>query len=225
MVMTILKGTGTLDSFELNKMAGAVLFCLLIVMGVKTVGEEVFAVHEPEEADHMGYDISGLVTETAAPQGQSAEPEKPLAVLLASADPEKGSRVFRRCTSCHTIEEGGDNKIGPNLWDIVGNHTAHKPDFAYSDAVKGASKQWTYENLNHWITNPADFIPGNKMAFAGLSKATDRADVIAYLAQNSPDAPPFPTPEADAAAPEAGAAAAPDAPASAPASNEGAATE
>jgi len=201
MVKTILKGTGTLDSFELNKMAGAVLLCLLIVMGVKTVGEEVFAVHEPEDADQMGYDISGLVTETATPaEGQGGEPEQSLAVLLANANPEKGSRVFRRCTSCHTIENGGDNKIGPNLWDIVGNHTAHKPDFAYSDAVKGASKQWTYENLDHWLTNPADFIPGNKMAFAGLSKATDRADVIAYLAQNSPDAPPFPTPEESAAA-------------------------
>jgi len=199
MVKTILKGTGTLDSFELNKMAGAVLLCLLVVMGVKTVGEEVFAVHEPE-AEHMGYDVSGLVTETAAPEeGQGGEPEQSLAALLANANPDKGSRVFRRCTSCHTIEEGGDNKIGPNLWDIVGNHTAHKPDFDYSEAVKTAGKQWTYENLNHWITNPADFIPGNKMAFAGIKKAEDRADLIAYLAQNSPDAPPMPTPEAETA--------------------------
>jgi cytochrome c len=200
MVKTILKGTGTLDSFELNKMAGAVLLCLLIVVGVKTVGEEVFAVHELE-GEHMGYDVSGLVTETAGPaEDQGGEPEPSLAALLASANPDKGARVFRRCTSCHTIEEGGDNKIGPNLWDIVGNHTAHKPDFAYSDAVQDAGMQWTYENLDAYITNPADFIPGNKMAFAGINKPDQRADLIAYLAQNSPDAPAFPEPEAPAEA-------------------------
>lgn len=183
-----------MDSFELNKMAGAVLLCLLVVMGLKTVSEDVYKVHEPEK---MGYDVSDLVTEPAA-GGEKAAPQKEedLGTLLAAANPDKGERIFRRCVSCHTIEKGGDNKIGPNLYDIVGNHTAHKKDFDYSDAVKNAGKQWTYANLNHWITNPAEFIPGTKMAFAGLKKADQRADLLAFLAKNSPDAPPFPKPKA-----------------------------
>jgi cytochrome c len=192
--VTTLWGLRALDSFELNKMAGAVLLCLLIVMGLKSVSEEVFAVHEPEK---MGYDVASLAIDTGGGTGEAAKkaPEEDLGTLLASANPDKGARVFRRCVSCHTIEQGGENKIGPNLYDIVGNHTAHKPDFDYSDAVKDAGKQWTYANLNHWITNPAEFIPGTKMAFAGIKKADQRADLLAYLAQNSPDAPPFPKPE------------------------------
>lgn len=176
-------------------MAGAVLLCLLIVMGVKTVGGEMFAVHVPE-GEHMGYDVSGLVTAPAetAPEDDGGG-EQSLAALLASADPDRGSRVFRRCVSCHTVEEGGDNKIGPNLWNIVGNHTAHKDDFAYSEAMATADRQWTYEHLDAYLTNPADYIPGNKMAFAGLSDGEDRANVLAYLAQHSPDAPPLPSPE------------------------------
>ena len=188
--VTTQRGLRALDSFEFNKMAGAVLLCLLIVMGLKSVSEEVFKIHEPEK---MGYDVASLVTEASANTGEeAAAPQEDLAALLASANPEKGARVFRRCVSCHTIEQGGENKIGPNLYDIVGNHTAHKPDFDYSDAVKDAGKQWTYENLDHWITAPAEFIPGTKMAFAGIKKADQRADLLAYLAQNSPDAPPFP---------------------------------
>lgn len=188
-----------MDSFELNKIAGAVFLCLLVVMGVKSVAEIVYAEEHQEE---LAYHVEGL--EVAA-EAAAAEPEEEgpsFAMLLADADPGKGERIFRRCVSCHTIEDGGDNKIGPNLFNIVGNHSAHKGDFAYSDAMANANLTWTYENLNEYITSPANFVPGNKMAFAGIRRDDQRADLIAYLAQNSPDAPPPPQPEAADAAEE-----------------------
>jgi len=192
-----------LDTFELNKIAGGILLCLLVVMGLKNVGEIVFEVPEPATP---GYDVSSLAVEEAPAAGENAQKPEDFMAALAMADPDKGSRVFRRCTSCHTIEKGGDNKIGPNLFDVVGNHFQHKDDFAYSDAFKAAApgKTWTYDELDKWLTNPKAFIPGTKMSFAGLTDVQQRADVIAYLAQESPDnAPPLPKPAPAEAAPAA----------------------
>jgi cytochrome c len=103
---------------------------------------------------------------------------------IGAADPAQGEKLFGQCKACHTIEKGGPNKIGPNLWGVVAGPVAHKDDFNYSDALKAAhaeGKTWTYENLEHWLTSPKDFIPGNKMTFAGLKKPEQRAAMIAYL--------------------------------------------
>ena len=178
-----------MDTFELNKMAGAVLLCLLIIMGVRSVAEIVFAVEEPEEP---AYVVAGL-EEEGPPAGEAEAPKTPpFPVLLANADPEDGARVFRRCQACHTIEQGGENKIGPNLYNVVGADYGHTAGFNYSNAVMNASGTWTYENLNQWVQGPNDFIAGNKMAFAGLDDPEDRANVIAYLRQHTENPPPLP---------------------------------
>lgn len=176
-----------MDSFELNKMAGAVFLCLLIVIGIKTVSETVFTEHEPQA---MGYDVSGLVQEAAPAAADGGGEEAPsLMALLADADPERGARHFRRCVSCHTIEQGEENKIGPNLFGVVGRGIAGNDSFAYSDAFLEKGIEWTYENLDAYITLPAEYIPGNKMAFAGIRQPDQRADLIGYLMQFSPNAP------------------------------------
>ena len=123
---------------------------------------------------------AGAATE-AAPE-TAAAPQKPIAELVAAGDVEKGKRVFNKCKACHTVDKGGKNGIGPNLWGIVNAPKAHHEGFKYSAALEGMSDtKWTYANLDAFLTKPRDYAKGTKMTFAGLSKESERADLIAYL--------------------------------------------
>lgn len=130
---------------------------------------------------------------TAATGTQTAAaPAASLPDLLKAADPAAGEKIAMKCKACHDFTKGGPNKVGPNLWDIVGAKHAHRDDFNYSDAIKGLSGDWTYENLDRFLTKPKDYAPGTKMAFPGLPKAEDRAAVIAYLRTLSDSPKPLP---------------------------------
>ncbi|WP_235536706.1 cytochrome c family protein [Phenylobacterium sp. Root700] len=122
-------------------------------------------------------------------------PQVDLATLLAAADVEKGRQTARVCTSCHTFDQGGQDRIGPSLWGVVGRDVAARETFTYSSVFAAQSGSWTYERLDRYLTNPAKAVPGNKMAFAGLRKAEDRANVIAFLSTLSASPVPFPKAE------------------------------
>ena len=175
-------------------------------MTVSFISEAIFDPHHPEQ--------EGFVIEVAEPTGGGAPApveETPISVLLASADASAGERVFKRCQACHTDTEGGPNKVGPNLWDLVDRPIATHEGFSYSAAMKkfseGGSKLWTYENLNVFIKAPKKDVPGTAMGFAGLSSDKDRANLIAYLSTMSNDPVPFPEPPAEDAAASDGASA------------------
>lgn len=129
------------------------------------------------------------------PPALAAAPQVDLATLLAAADVEKGRQTARVCTSCHTFERGGQDRTGPSLWSIVGRDVASRGTFAYSSAFAAQTGSWTYERLDRYLTSPAKAVPGNKMAFAGLRKAEDRANVIAFLSTLSASPVPFPKAE------------------------------
>lgn len=120
---------------------------------------------------------------TGAPSTDASEsaPAPDVRALLKTADAEKGRVIYLQCRACHTIEQGGPHKVGPNLWEMFGKEAGFAQGFAYSDALRQSDVVWTAETMDKWLTRPADFIPGNRMIFVGIRKPGDRADLIAYL--------------------------------------------
>lgn len=183
-----------------NTAAGWALFAGIIALGGGIVSSKFFHQERPEE---MGYAIQGVEAEGGA-GGADAGP--PLPVLLAKADPAAGEKVFGKCAACHTINQGGANGIGPNLYATLGEPIGQgKNGFAFSDALKKVGGNWTFEQMNKWLTSPRDFAPGTKMTFAGLSNPVDRANVLAYLNAQGSNLPLPKVEAAAAAAPAEGA--------------------
>ena len=134
------------------------------------------------------------VPEAAADAGPVPSAElAPIGPKLKDANVEKGKALYvQQCFTCHTVDKGGVNKVGPNQWDIVGRKKASHEGFSYSSALQAKGGEWTYENINHMIFKPQAFVRGTKMAFAGLPKEQDRADLIAYLRTMNDNPPPLP---------------------------------
>jgi cytochrome c len=192
-----------LDSFEFNKYAGWGLAAVLSLLTINTVTASVFRPVKPERPSYV---IEGVVEEVAS--AGPVEAEKPIAFYLASATVEKGEAVFKKCAACHTVEKGGANGIGPNLYGIVDDVHDHMPGYAYSDALMAMKgKKWTWDDLSKWLTSPKTYAPGTKMAFAGVAKPEDRASLLLYL--NSKDDAPSALPPVPAEAAAAPAEAAP----------------
>ncbi len=193
------------SGFELNKIAGAVLLAGLIAMVVGTVADVLYKPHV--DPDKRGYKVE--VAEEPAAGGAAAKEEViDIPALMAAANPEKGAAVIKKCATCHDFSKGGPNKIGPELWGVVGRPKAHNPGFTYSEAITKHGGNWDYESLFAFLKAPAKYAPGTKMSFAGIKKPSDIADLVAHLRTLSDTQYPLPTPSAAPAA-EAAPAAAP----------------
>ena len=172
-----------MDSFEFNKVAGAILLSLLIIMALGVSSDIIFHSEAPETP---GYAIE-VAEADGEDQGAAVEAPQEVASIgarLASADVAKGEKVLKKCAACHTVEQGGKNKVGPNLYDIVNRKPGGFGGFKYSSGMAdfgGANPEWTYENLDHFLAKPKDVVNGTTMGFAGLKKPEDRANLIAYL--------------------------------------------
>src|SRR3984957_1087243 len=163
---------------ESNKKYAAILVAgILAMLSIIASGMLV----QPTELTKQAYPIEGVGEAPAAAAAKPAEIE-PVSPLLAKADPDHGATIARQCMACHNFAKGGPNMVGPNLWGVLGGPHDHKADYSYSDAMeKQKGSTWDYEAVNQFIAHPGVDIPGTKMGFAGLKKAQDRADVIAWL--------------------------------------------
>ncbi len=166
-----------MNSFELNKVLGALLGTCLIVLALNITAGAIFS---PRKAEKPGYDIA-VQEQPAGGKAGPAEPEQPLETLLASSDPARGQAAAKQCQACHTFEKGGPNRVGPNLWGVVNRPKGTQAAFNYSAAMKGKGGNWSYDDLNKFLTSPKGFVPGTNMTFAGLSRANQRADVVNFL--------------------------------------------
>ncbi|GGB68236.1 c-type cytochrome [Blastomonas aquatica] len=185
-----------------NTIAGWALAGAIAALGLSIISGKVFHADKPERPEQLGFVIEGVVSS----EGE-AEAEVPIATLLASADVAQGEKVFAKCSSCHSINSGGANGIGPNLYGIMGAPHAAVAGFAYSDALKSKSGPWTFDEMNAWLTSPRAYAEGTKMSFAGLGKPEDRANLMAWMNTQTSSPLALPAAPAPAAEGEAGPAA------------------
>ena len=179
-----------MDSFELNKVLGAILATCLILLVTSFAAGAIFSPNLPEKP---GFEIA--VKEESHGGGKEAAPapSEPIEKLLQTASVEKGAAAAKKCAACHTFEKGGPNRVGPNLFGIVERARASEAGFNYSAAMKAKGGKWTYDDLNKFIANPKGFVPGTAMGFAGIPKDSERADVIDYLHTLADSPVPLPT--------------------------------
>lgn len=178
-----------MDSFELNKIAGAVLATLTLTLGLGIVSEILFTSEAPAKP---GFDIA-VQEGGAAGAAPAKAAEVPIEQLFAAASIEKGMASAKKCAACHNFQEGAGAKVGPDLYGIVGRPVASVSGFGYSAALKAKGGDWTPQLLNTFLTNPKAAVPGTAMAFAGIGKETERADLIAYLNSLAHEPKPLPT--------------------------------
>jgi cytochrome c len=183
-----------MDSFYFNKIAGAVLACLLLLVGLRTFTEIFY----PKGEDNLS---AGTIVVTSAPVAsaqtahsapQQKEPDPAAEVVLASANADAGQNAAKKCAVCHTWNKDGKNGQGPNLFDIVGRDVGKHPGFNYSAAFQNKGGKWTFDDLYTYLKNPKQAIPGNKMNFAGIDNPQERANLIAFLDKQSDSPKPLP---------------------------------
>jgi cytochrome c len=194
-----------MNSFELNKVLGAILATCLILLALNIGAGAIFAPQEPAKPGYM------IAVKAEGGEKKEAPKETPLPVRLAKASLQKGKAISKQCQACHTFEKGGPNRVGPNLWNVVDEERGQGRGFNFSAAMKAKGGKWTFEELDKFLADPRGYIPGTAMTFAGVKNEQQRADVIDYLHTLSDNPVPLPKAQAEAAP----AAAAPAAPAGA----------
>jgi cytochrome c len=177
-----------MDSFELNKVLGAVLGTCLFLLALNITAGAVFSVPKPAKP---GFEVA-VQEQPAGGAGAPAAQEEPIEKLLASASPEKGETSAKKCQACHTFNKGEPNRVGPNLYGVVGRDRAAVSGFNYSAAMKAKGGKWTIEELNAFLINPRAAVPGTSMSFAGLPRGSERADLITFLNSKSDNPAPLP---------------------------------
>ena len=176
-----------MNSFEINKIITAILVTILVVFGIGKISDIIF---DKDDKNIVAYKVEA--PEGTPGEANAAETNVDLNALFAMGDVAHGEKVFKKCKACHSINADGENKIGPNLWNVMFRPVGSIADYKYSKALASYGKEWNWEEMNSFLTKPSKWIKGNKMGFAGLKDERDRTSVILYLNQNSDNPKPLP---------------------------------
>ena len=169
----------------MNKIIVSIVFAIILVLGINKVTDVIFYVEKPEKSAYQIASVTTVAGATSTETDSVSSDSGNIMALFASASAAEGAKVFKKCAACHSIAENGGNKIGPALWGVLGRPAGSIPDYKYSKAVAAHGKNWSFEEMNGFLTKPKDWIKGTKMSFAGLKKAEDRAAVILYMNENT----------------------------------------
>tara|TARA_B100001123_G_C14898159_1_gene862666 strand:+ start:77 stop:607 length:531 start_codon:yes stop_codon:yes gene_type:complete len=169
----------------MNKIIVSIIFAAILILGINKITEIIYHVEKPEKSS---YQVTNVTTASSTSAGESSSEDSEssdIMALFASTSATDGAKVFKKCAACHSISQGGGNKIGPALWGVLGRQVGSVPDYKYSKAMASHAKVWSFSEMNGFLLKPKEWIKGTKMAFAGLKSAKDRAAVILYMNENS----------------------------------------
>ena len=168
----------------MNKIIVSIVFAIILILGINKVTDVIYYVEKPEKSAYQVTTVTTVASTSAETSSASSESVNIMA-LFASTSAVEGAKVFKKCLACHSITEGGANKIGPALWGVLGRPAGSVSGYKYSKAMAAHGKNWSFEEMNGFLIKPKDWIKGTKMSFAGLKKANDRAAVILYMNENT----------------------------------------
>ena len=169
----------------MNKIIASVVLALILILGINKITDAIFYVEKPEKSAYQVASTSTVASTSSAETNSVSSESGNIMALFASTNAAEGAKIFKKCAACHSITEGGANKIGPALWGVLGRPSGSVPGYRYSKAMAAHGKNWSFEEMNGFLIKPKDWIKGTKMSFAGLKKAEDRAAVILYMNENT----------------------------------------
>ena len=166
----------------MNKIIVSIVFAIILILGINKVTDVIFYVEKPEKS---AYQVASVTTVASTASAETSSETGNIMAIFASTSATEGEKVFKKCAACHSIAEGGKNKIGPALWGVLGRQAGSLPDYKYSKAMAAHGKKWSFEEMNSFLIKPKDWIKGTKMSYAGLKSEKERAAVILYMNENS----------------------------------------
>ena len=169
----------------MNKIIVSVILAIILVFGINKIADVIFYVEKPEKSAYQVDSVTTVASTTTTETNSAGSDSGNIMALFASTNADDGAKIFKKCAACHSITEGGANKIGPALWGVLGRPAGTVPGYKYSKAMAAHGKNWSFEEMNGFLIKPKDWIKGTKMSFAGLKKAKDRASVILYMNENT----------------------------------------
>jgi len=165
----------------MNKIIVSIVFAVILIVGINKITDSIFYVEKPEKSAYQVASVTTAASTTSTETNSTSSESENIMALFASTSAAEGAKVFMKCSACHSIAEGGANKIGPALWGVLGRPAGSVPGYKYSKAMAAYGKNWSFEEMNGFLIKPKGWIKGTKMSFAGLRSAKDRASVILYL--------------------------------------------
>ena len=169
----------------MNKIIVSIVLAIILFLGINKITDVIFYVEKPEKSAYQVASVTTVTSTTSAEESSASSESGDIMALFASTNAAEGAKIFKKCAACHSITEGGANKIGPALWGVLGRPAGTVPGYKYSKAMAAHGKNWSFEEMNGFLIKPKDWIKGTKMSFAGLKKAKDRASVILYMNENT----------------------------------------
>ena len=169
----------------MNKIIVSIVLTLVLFVGINKISEVIYYVEKPEKSVYQVESLTAATNTPDSEEGADNSESQTIMALFASTSSSEGAKVFKKCAACHSISEGGANKIGPALWGVLGRKAGIVSGYKYSKAMAQHGKSWSFEEMNGFLIKPKDWIKGTKMSFAGLKNAKDRAAVILYMNENS----------------------------------------
>ena len=166
----------------MNKIIVSVLFAVILIIGINKIADSIYYVEKPEKS---AYQVASVTTVASTSSAETSSETGNIIAIFASTSAAEGEKVFKKCAACHSIAEGGKNKIGPALWGVLGRQAGSLPDYKYSKAMAAHGKKWSFEEMNGFLINPKEWIKGTKMSYAGLKSEKERAALILYMNENT----------------------------------------